>query len=212
MWVFLCIPRYIHCSWSTVMAQAHSVMHTSIRACFLCFFYNPYMSLFNSKNFFNLLVYISVHKIVWFTLSYGAYMQSNSIWHYPWCLLITHVRSIVLSVPRCAITKYHLNSHIVPSFSRRGHYVRGLVSWHFQLYNLRMHSNCSSPLNELETSNLMPYMKFWDIKRESEWVPWNSFRSFDCSAQSGQCSVVDVIKFTWPSIALTVNSQSWYAA
>ena len=32
-------------------AQAHSVMHTTIRACFLCFFYNPYMSLFNSKNF-----------------------------------------------------------------------------------------------------------------------------------------------------------------
>ena len=27
-------------------------MHTTIRACFLCFFYNPYMSLFNSKNFF----------------------------------------------------------------------------------------------------------------------------------------------------------------
>ena len=26
-------------------------MHTTIRACFLCFFYNPYMSLFNSKNF-----------------------------------------------------------------------------------------------------------------------------------------------------------------
>ena len=29
----------------------HSVMHITIRACFLCFFYNPYMSLFNSKNF-----------------------------------------------------------------------------------------------------------------------------------------------------------------
>ena len=27
------------------MAQAHSVMHITIRACFLCFFYNPYMSL-----------------------------------------------------------------------------------------------------------------------------------------------------------------------
>ena len=33
-----------------------SVMHTSIRACFLYFFYNPYMSLFNSKNFF---IYLS---------------------------------------------------------------------------------------------------------------------------------------------------------
>ena len=30
------------------MAQAHSVMHITIRACFLCFFYNPYI---NSKNF-----------------------------------------------------------------------------------------------------------------------------------------------------------------
>ena len=36
---------------ATAMAQAHSVMHITIRACFLCFFYNPYMSLFNSKNF-----------------------------------------------------------------------------------------------------------------------------------------------------------------
>ena len=26
-------------------------MHITIQACFLCFFYNPYMSLFNSKNF-----------------------------------------------------------------------------------------------------------------------------------------------------------------
>ena len=29
----------IHCSYSTVMAQAHSVMHTSIRALFPCAFY-----------------------------------------------------------------------------------------------------------------------------------------------------------------------------
>ena len=28
-----------------IMAQAHSFMHTSIRACFLYFSYNPYMSL-----------------------------------------------------------------------------------------------------------------------------------------------------------------------
>ena len=33
------------------MVQSHSVMHITIQACFLCFFYNPYMSLFNSKNF-----------------------------------------------------------------------------------------------------------------------------------------------------------------
>ena len=32
-------------------SNAHSVMHITIQACFLCFFYNPYMSLFNSKNF-----------------------------------------------------------------------------------------------------------------------------------------------------------------
>ena len=31
----------------------HTVLciYSTIRACFLCFFYNPYMSLFNSKNF-----------------------------------------------------------------------------------------------------------------------------------------------------------------
>ena len=33
-------------------SNAHSVMHITIPACFLCFFYNPYMSLFH------LLVYI----------------------------------------------------------------------------------------------------------------------------------------------------------
>ena len=35
--------------------STHSVMHITIRACFLCFFYNPYMSLFNSKNFHSLV-------------------------------------------------------------------------------------------------------------------------------------------------------------
>ena len=45
MWVCLCIPAHIHCS--CMQHSNGSVMHTSIRACFLCFFYNPYMSLFN---------------------------------------------------------------------------------------------------------------------------------------------------------------------
>ena len=35
-------------------------MHTSIRACFLYFFYNPYMSLFNSKDFF---IYLYIYNI-----------------------------------------------------------------------------------------------------------------------------------------------------
>ena len=51
MWVCLCIPRHIHCSWSAVGAQVHSVMHTCIPACSLLSFYSPYMSPFNSKNF-----------------------------------------------------------------------------------------------------------------------------------------------------------------
>ena len=55
MWVLLCIPRHVHCSGHTAMTQAHSVMHIIIRACSLCFFYNPYMSLFNSR-MFHLLV------------------------------------------------------------------------------------------------------------------------------------------------------------
>ena len=33
--------------YSNMMAQAHSGTHITIQACFLCFFYNPYMSLFN---------------------------------------------------------------------------------------------------------------------------------------------------------------------
>ena len=36
----------IQCSCSTVMAHAHSVMYTSIRACFLYFFYNPSTCMF----------------------------------------------------------------------------------------------------------------------------------------------------------------------
>ena len=50
------------------MAQAHSVMRTSSRACFLCFFYNPYMSRFNSKTFTCILdvrrLYIHVPSFV----------------------------------------------------------------------------------------------------------------------------------------------------
>ena len=52
MWVFLCIPRHIH-FYEVQQWYNHTVlyMHINIRPCFLCFFYNPYMSLFNSKNF-----------------------------------------------------------------------------------------------------------------------------------------------------------------
>ena len=35
----------------SVMAQVHSVRYTCIQPCFLCFFSNPFMSPFNSKNF-----------------------------------------------------------------------------------------------------------------------------------------------------------------
>ena len=38
-------------SWSVVGVQVHHVMHTCIPPCFLLFFYNPYISPFNSKNF-----------------------------------------------------------------------------------------------------------------------------------------------------------------
>ena len=41
MWVCLCFTIHINCSRSS----NGSVMHTSIRACCLYFFYNPYMSL-----------------------------------------------------------------------------------------------------------------------------------------------------------------------
>ena len=41
-------------------------MHITIRACFLCFFYNPYMSLFNSKNFsFTCIIIIVVELSQW---------------------------------------------------------------------------------------------------------------------------------------------------
>jgi hypothetical protein len=69
MWVFLWIPRHIHCSRSTAMAQAHSAMHITIRACPLCLFYNPYMSLFNSKNF----SFTCLH----------SFFTSNCMWIFP---------------------------------------------------------------------------------------------------------------------------------
>ena len=43
------------------MAQAHSVMHITIRACFLCFFYNPYNYVpFNLKIF----SFTSLHSFI----------------------------------------------------------------------------------------------------------------------------------------------------
>ena len=49
----------LHCSCSTVKAQVHSVIHTSIWACFLCLFYNSnYMSSLIQKTFsFNTYLY-----------------------------------------------------------------------------------------------------------------------------------------------------------
>ena len=43
MWVCLCIPGHIHCSCSTVMALLCIPVSELV---FVCFFYNPYMSLF----------------------------------------------------------------------------------------------------------------------------------------------------------------------
>ena len=40
MWLCLCTPRHIHC---LVIAHAHIAIHTSIRACFLHSFCNPYI-------------------------------------------------------------------------------------------------------------------------------------------------------------------------
>ena len=39
----------------SIMAQVQSVMHTSIIACFLCFFYNPYMSLSHLACLYNII-------------------------------------------------------------------------------------------------------------------------------------------------------------
>ena len=40
-----------------------SVMHTSIRACFLCYFYNPYMFLFSSKCMYMVCVLQHTHFV-----------------------------------------------------------------------------------------------------------------------------------------------------
>ena len=45
MWVF---SAFQDTSTVREVQQWHNVLHITIRACFLCFFYNPYMSLFNS--------------------------------------------------------------------------------------------------------------------------------------------------------------------
>ena len=59
------------------MAQAHSVMHTSIGACFLCFFYNHYnMSLFNSKNVFIYLLLCMPGCLLNLRIVYVQYCES----------------------------------------------------------------------------------------------------------------------------------------
>ena len=49
MWVCLCIPGHIYCSCNTVMTVLCIPLPELVS---FAFFYNPYMSLFNSKNFF----------------------------------------------------------------------------------------------------------------------------------------------------------------
>ena len=87
------------------MAQAHSVMHTSIRACFLCFFYNPYMSFFNSKNFsFTCLHFFLTCFHVYYTIV--SRQLETELTHDPWanvhacCVLLATVLTAVATVSR----------------------------------------------------------------------------------------------------------------
>ena len=59
----------------SIIAQAHSVMHTSIRACFLCFFYNPYMSLF--RIFYLLVSTLFLLIFMFITRSFLANLKLN---------------------------------------------------------------------------------------------------------------------------------------
>ena len=56
------------------MAQAHCYAYITIRPCFLCFFYNPYMS-FLIPRIFHLLVYIVV--IVTVTMVHHGFLLSQ---------------------------------------------------------------------------------------------------------------------------------------
>ena len=105
----------------------HSVMHITIRACFLRFFYDPYMSLFNSKHLFvdllglgnslsnrsstcreggQLCVIISSNRVV---RQYRACVV-DLLGSYVWCELLYYVYNPSQScLPSfCAVPIFHL--------------------------------------------------------------------------------------------------------
>ena len=72
--------------------QCHAYQY--IRACFLCFFYNPYMSLFNSKNFF---------------------IYYNNVTSYT-CVLLYHVESLNTLEENCRQNESQCKLHPLFSF------------------------------------------------------------------------------------------------
>ena len=76
MWV--CPASSVHAILSIVMAYPHSsVMYTRIRACFLYFFYNPYMSLLIQR-IFHLLVIYGIHTICQTVVFWGQYSFTSA--------------------------------------------------------------------------------------------------------------------------------------
>ena len=104
------------------MAQAHSVMHITIQACFLCFFYNPYMSLFSSKNFSFTCIYISIHTNTF------RYSSSKRVSDYVQCGLnlnpsLVHNIILILNNGLITISSKGVNVNscgqvLIPSFQR----------------------------------------------------------------------------------------------
>ena len=58
------------------MVQAHSVMHITIRTCFLCFFYNPYIPFLIPIIFHRFVSTLFLHKLHGH-YSFSAYQELN---------------------------------------------------------------------------------------------------------------------------------------
>ena len=80
------------------MAQAHSVMHITIRACFLCFFYDPYMSLLFFIHLYNICMQVNAEDLddsQYITVKFDTCAE-----FFPLCGIKEHCISCIQSVQK----------------------------------------------------------------------------------------------------------------
>ena len=114
----LYIPRHIHrsctCVCSTPMAHMHTVMHTSIEACFLHFFSNPYMALLNFS-------FTCLHSFFTCFLQFALYFADHcqlylSVLFATWAFVIL----LHTCQPSQLNRDYTVKTHFNPTSRRKG--------------------------------------------------------------------------------------------